>query len=124
MLAEEENVRGHVREGILPKSCFRQAHGSQKVGIASNMLPCGRVGRIHKETADHKGTYAARAHKAQGFCEKIVVDGEIAQLRVIRIVKGLLAEGRIAHHEIKGRRVQRGILKTGIQVTGMGIQIA
>ena len=29
-----------------------------------------------------------------------------------------------AHHEIKGRRVQRGILKTGIQVTGMGIQVA
>jgi len=32
MLAEKKNVRGHVRERILPKCRFRQAHGPQKVG--------------------------------------------------------------------------------------------
>lgn len=124
VLAEKQDVRGHVREGVLTKSRFRQTHGSQKIGIARDMFPCGRVCRIHEEATDHKGTDTARAQKAQRFCQKIVMDGEIAQFGVARIEESLFAEGRIAHHEIKGSRVQRGILKTGIQVTGMGIQIA
>ena len=66
-------------------------------------VPVRSVSRIHEETTDHKGPDAAGAQQAQGFCQKVIVDGEIAQLREVGIVEGLLAERRIADNQVETR---------------------
>ena len=65
------------------------------------MLTRRGIDGIHEITADHKGRDAAFPQQIEGLGEEVVVDRELSQLRKVRVIQRLIAEGRIADYGVK-----------------------
>ena len=98
-LLQEQDIGNNLGSGILFEGIIGQTDSTQQIGSLGNILSCIRVPGIHGIAAGHKSNHTTGTHLIQGFCKKVVVDGE-SQL-VIGLVRNLVvAEGNVAHCQI------------------------
>ena len=120
---EEHDVRGHIGQRVLAKGRFRKADSAQEVGVLRDMLTRRGIDGIHEITADHKGRDAAFPQQIDGLGEEVVVDRELSQLRKVRVIQRLIAEGRIADYGIYTAGTELTVLETNIEMFCFGIEV-
>ena len=111
---EEHDVRSDIGQRVFSEGVLRQADASQKVSVLRDVFPKRGITGIHEIAADHKGRDAAFPQQADGFCEKIVVNLELSQLRKVRVIQRLIAEGRIADYGVENSCFAVGVLESVI----------
>ena len=119
-LLQEDDVRNDFGACVCLKRIIRQTDGTQQFGTFCHVLAGGAVLAVHRETAGHKGNYAARSDLVDGFRKEIIVDTK-SQLVVRLIVDLIVAKGHVTHRQIVEITAVCG-LKTGYGNISLRIQ--
>ena len=120
-LLEDYDVRRHVRPGICPERIVGQPYGPQQLTPLGDIPAHSAVLLVQRVVAGDKGNYPARAHLVDGLGEEIIVDREF-EFIILGICHVVLAEGDVAHGNVKKVIRPVGVLKPLYLDTGFGVE--
>lgn len=110
-LAQEQDVRLHIRRRDAGEGTHRQADRAQQFGLRRDVLAHGIRARLHRAGARDETHQAAGADQVQRAAEEVVVDPKARVRLGAGVGDRVVAEGYVADHQVEPVFGQRELLE-------------